>query len=113
MRGWGRVGAAVVERRRVRGFRTQADFATALGVSRRTVAALERGEHPMSDDTVAAVERVLRWEPGSIDRILAGGAPSDDNAGELRHIAAVWPNLDERERAIVLAVIDVLRTLRP
>lgn len=102
----------VLERRRERGYRTQAEFAAALGVSRRTVAALERGEHPMSDDTVAAVERVLGWSPGSVDAILAGKQPTADTASELHVIEQAWPSLSPRERAILLAVLEALRSTR-
>jgi transcriptional regulator with XRE-family HTH domain len=112
MRRWQRVGVRVLERRRERGFRTQRDFAEALGVSRRTVAALERGEHPVSDDTVAAVERVLGWAPGAIDDILAGKAPTVDPAGDFHVIERAWPELTARERVILLAVLEALRSSR-
>lgn len=102
----------MLERRRERGYRTQREFAEALGVSRRTVAALERGEHPMSDDTVAAVERVLGWSPGSVDAILAGKQPTPDPAGDFHVIERAWPQLTPRERVILLAVLEALRSTR-
>jgi transcriptional regulator with XRE-family HTH domain len=107
-----RLGALVRERRRALGFRTVEDFAAATGVSRRTLGTLERGEARVSDDTAAAVERILRWSPGSVDAILAGGRPSEDPGVDLQRIADAWPYLSERERAILLAVFEVLRTTR-
>lgn len=107
-----RLGELVRERRRALGYRTVEDFAAATGVSRRTLGTLERGEARVSEDTAAAVERILRWTPGSVDAILAGRRPSEDPGVDLQRIADEWRNLSDRERAILLAVFEVLRTTR-
>ena len=112
MRRLERLGELVRERRRALGYRTVEDFAVATGVSRRTLGTLERGEARVSDDTAAAIERILRWAPGSVEAILQGGRPSEDPGVDLQRIADEWPHLTDRERAILLAVFDVLRTTR-
>ena len=97
------------ERRRALGYRSMPDFALAAGKSPRTIGGLERGDGRVSDDTIAAVERVLQWEPGSVDRILSGGQPVESTSPELRRVVEAWPLLDDRARRVLLAVLEVLR----
>lgn len=45
-------------------------------VARGTWTALEEGTRRTADNNYAGVERALRWAPGSITAILAGGGPT-------------------------------------
>jgi DNA-binding XRE family transcriptional regulator len=56
------------------GYKDQADLAKASGLSKNTAGALEQ-QRKVSDKTVTAIEIALRWAPGSVDSILAGGDP--------------------------------------
>ncbi|MGB3485249.1 MAG: hypothetical protein WBB07_23920 [Mycobacterium sp.] len=55
---------------------TQADVQQAHGPSPATLRLIEAGKHKdFRASTSQPLETVLKWEPGSIDRVLAGGAP--------------------------------------
>jgi transcriptional regulator with XRE-family HTH domain len=75
MQDWTRLAHYVRSRRVELGFTTQARFADALGVVERTVNGFERGESKMRAGTLAKLESVLLWQPGSASRVLAGGEP--------------------------------------
>jgi transcriptional regulator with XRE-family HTH domain len=67
--------ARQVRSRRIElGYATTRALAGALGISHRTIGNLERGE-PVGANTLAAVENVLGWQPGSAEETLAGGEP--------------------------------------
>jgi DNA-binding XRE family transcriptional regulator len=104
---WERLGA-LVRRDRVRlGMRTQGELAARAGVSKRTVSDIERAARAnFSADTLGAVEAALGWEPGTVSDVLRGRAPAPDVG--LARVAAAWPRLGDRERQIVLAVVDIL-----
>lgn len=51
-------------------------IAGAAGISVPTLTALRKGTNVPTEDTKRGVENALRWEPGSIDDILAGGEPT-------------------------------------
>lgn len=53
--------------------------AKAAGIHRNTWAALERGERETEDYIFGGVERALRWKTGSVDAILAGGNPAQND----------------------------------
>jgi DNA-binding XRE family transcriptional regulator len=46
------------------------------GVARNTWASAEEGVKQLAEKSIAGIEAALRWAPGSIDRILAGGNPA-------------------------------------
>lgn len=74
-RDWKRLAGFVVAARTNLGYKSRSRFASALeDVSDRTLGNLERGQS-VSRETLAVVERALRWEPGSAEAILAGGRP--------------------------------------
>ncbi len=58
------------------GYRHRPAFADALGVSTRVLGDVETGRRGNFDSTtLAALENVLGWATGSVDRIVAGGEP--------------------------------------
>lgn len=72
---WQRVAAAVLARRAARGW-TQVDVATNGSLSLDRVQAIEGAKRASyRAGTIAALERGLEWEYGSISAILAGGEP--------------------------------------
>lgn len=46
------------------------------GINRATWGALERGDRETEDYVFGGVERALKWAPGSVDAVLAGGEPA-------------------------------------
>lgn len=71
---WKRLGDYVVSRRTELGYRSQAALEKVSGISYRTLSRLENGGR-VRRSTLLTLERVLEWEFGSVDRILAGGDP--------------------------------------
>lgn len=64
--------------RAARGSRSQKAIDKAGGPSHTTLGKIERAEWRPTrgvDDTIAKLETVYGWEPGSVDAILAGGSP--------------------------------------
>jgi transcriptional regulator with XRE-family HTH domain len=72
---WRRLADYVVAGRVALGMRDRRSLAAATGVTERTLGKLENGQR-VSASTLAAIEIVLGWAPGSCRRILAGGDPS-------------------------------------
>lgn len=71
---WQRLASYVVRRRQECDLPTTRALARATGITEKTIGNLEKGRL-VSRDTLAAVERVLGWAPGSCAAILAGGEP--------------------------------------
>lgn len=67
-RDWKMIGDAVVAGRIKAGYRTRPPFAQALGISERTIGNLERGQSVRAD-TLRAVETLLGWEAGHLDKL--------------------------------------------
>jgi hypothetical protein len=71
---------------------TQAEIQEADGPSPATQRLIEKGEHgELRKSTIEPLERALRWEPGSIEAVLAGGSPIyeihvDDEIRKTLHI---------------------------
>lgn len=83
-----RLGEKVVLRRRERGWPTRQAFAGSVDLSYRTVSDLENGSRQLGPKAYAKIEDALAWQPGSVDRILAGGEPFDPDdavASKIRH----------------------------
>ena len=72
-----RLGHHVVSRRVALGYRNRTDLASSLQFTVRTLADIEHGVRKSSPGTYAMLENKLSWAPGSIDTILAGGAPEE------------------------------------
>lgn len=71
---WPRLGTYVVSARKSAGFSTRRAFATAVGVTDRTLGKLEGGER-VSPDTLAAVADAVGWTPDSPQLVLSGREP--------------------------------------
>ncbi|MGH3099283.1 MAG: hypothetical protein ACRDMV_25160 [Streptosporangiales bacterium] len=71
---WERLGDEVRRARVLAGHDSAADFGKLVGVSGRTVLALERGE-PVADRTLIRVATALGWPNAACERILAGEDP--------------------------------------
>lgn len=71
---WRRLGDYVVSRRTELGYRSQGALEEASGISYRTLSRLENGGR-VRRSTLLTLQRVLEWEFGSVDMILAGGDP--------------------------------------
>ncbi len=76
---WRRLADYVVARRVELGMRDRRAFATATGITDRTLGKLEKGQR-VSASTLGVIENQLDWTPGTCRRILAGGEPSLDAA---------------------------------
>jgi len=103
---WRRLGKEL-ERRRGQlgyGFRQRGIFLRDRGgtMSEKTLARLERGERmAYPDATIAAVEALYGWEPGSVQRVLDGESPvltvPDPAHGQIPGlIRQLWPDQAER-----------------
>jgi len=73
---WRRLADYVVAGRVALGMRDRRSLAAATGVTERTLGKLEHGQR-VSASTLAAIEIVLGWAPGSSRVILAGGEPAE------------------------------------
>jgi len=51
-------------------------IAREAGITTSALGGIRRGQYRPSPHTARALERALKWEPGSIDAILAGGDPT-------------------------------------
>jgi transcriptional regulator with XRE-family HTH domain len=72
---WARLSRLVQQKRASKGL-SQSAAARAAGIHRGAWSAVEKaGDVKPYDTTLAAVERVLGWEPGSCVRVLGGGEP--------------------------------------
>jgi hypothetical protein len=110
---WERLGEALRKRRGQLGygFRQRGDFARDRGakLSTKTLARLElaqRDAYP--DDTLAAVEVIYRWQPGSAEAVLRGGepAPFPETPG-----APAGPEYDEETLREAMELMDLSETL--
>lgn len=110
---WMRLGELLIARRVELGYRSRSRFVAARGGGHdRIVGDLERaGRDNYSPATIAAVERMYQWEPGSIRRILAGGmptkTPNTPGAEDAAQDAAEQP---AEVIPLVEAVIEILRS---
>lgn len=101
--GWGRVVAAVVDRRGELGL-TQKGLALKAGVGERTIQNLEAGKQPRSVIR-SKIERALGWEPGEFRRIAeSDGEPEEDDliSDSLRE--KIWD--EYRDRPDVAARVE-------
>jgi transcriptional regulator with XRE-family HTH domain len=112
---WRRLGEYIRNRRKALDIsRTQ--MASLTGISYRTIGQVERSS-PVAPDTLAAIENVLRWKPGSSRRVLSGGDPvlegeedRDPVADEqLRYLTEHFPSLSDGERRGIVALIEGMR----
>ncbi len=127
-----RLRQLVRERRTALGLSVRAAARNA-GIDRDTWADMESGSRILRDYNYASVERALRWKPGSVDAVLAGGQATiepelardiDEEVELVRRDARLTPAMKvriirliherrEREKAAGLAetrsIIEALR----
>ncbi|MFJ8687358.1 helix-turn-helix transcriptional regulator [Micromonospora wenchangensis] len=77
--------------------------ARAAGINRNTWSAVERGERETEDYTFGAIERALRWRPGSITAMLHGRAPEQGRP------AHPTPHLTDDQYAAAAALYKSIR----
>lgn len=85
-----RLGHYVTSRRVQLGYKNRVDFATALGITDRTLSDIEQGKRKSNAGTYALVENVLQWRPGSISDVMGGGEPAlidNDDDDSLQNIS--------------------------
>lgn len=113
---WVALGQAVNARRLELGLSARA-ASTQAGINRATWAATETNANRLSRHLWAPVETVLRWQPGSIANILAGGGAitaqptasqenDDRKAAEIERIRNLPLSREARLR-MIRALIDV------
>jgi hypothetical protein len=120
---WQRLGTYVSRRRDELGL-TQSQVQARGGPSVATIRNIETAiKDNYRDSNLRALERVLNWPTGAIDRILTGGEPHDSattHAGDDQFNAAVAllrairdnPNRSRHLRAMAAAQLDQLAALR-
>lgn len=74
-----RLSELMQARRLELGMKTWRALATEAEISYETLRALRTGA-PVAPGTANAIEKALNWTPGSIDRVLADGAPAPADA---------------------------------
>ncbi|MBO0804260.1 MAG: helix-turn-helix domain-containing protein [Nocardiopsaceae bacterium] len=90
---WTALGVALKDAREGLGL-TQEEVGTRLGVGRSTVQGIERGDKRTKvSPTMRSYARLVGWTERSIDRVLAGGAPSpaDRASGPTPRVPADMP----------------------
>jgi transcriptional regulator with XRE-family HTH domain len=86
------LGEAVTDRRRALGL-SQEDVAALGGPSTTTLSKIEHGEaRSIRRRTAQDLERALQWERGSVDVVLAGGAPTEIEGTETTE-RGTWPRV--------------------
>lgn len=104
-RDWRAVGERVAIERARRWARPE--FAKATGLSVRVLEDLETGKpRNYSVETLGAVERALRWEPGSCYRIADGLQPRYVGGPELRAILDNWDRLPDQLRRVLADMVE-------
>lgn len=87
-----RLGRAVIARRTELGMRTTKALADRADLSPRMLGDVENGRRDnFSAGAKAQIERVLKWQPGSIDRVLRGDEPNPIAIGLGRGLADLIP----------------------
>jgi transcriptional regulator with XRE-family HTH domain len=99
---WARMVTAVKERRLALGLSAR-EAANQAGINRATWSTMEGGERRLSRHLWSPVERVLLWEPGSIEQILAGGdpTPQEDQPVPAKPSPPSGPDLEEELNAAI------------
>lgn len=106
---WGRLAKAIdADRQSLR--LSWAGLARAAGMSRRTLWDLRAGERTSYQAaTLDALEAALRWEPGSVERVLSGRAPKRNPDPDWARMRLAWPDLPPVVRRTLADVAEGLR----
>lgn len=85
-----------------RGYHTLAEFARHSGLSRTTLDSIENGRKSgYSPSTLAALEHVLGWRMGSVERVLKGLDPQPDEDADLTALLDAWTRLSPGSRRML------------
>lgn len=97
--------AALVRQRRIDLGMSQRALGTAAGTTDRLVSDIERADRTTySEAKLRGISRALGWTPDSIERILNGGRPVEEQP-------AAAPSMDERIAALEAKLDDVTELL--
>lgn len=105
-----RIGTRVRAARVRAGFKSQAAFAEALGVSDETVGRVERGAFEPSLSTMVAIADVLRLP---IDEIVGRQVPAPRDRDLARRLAQIVESLDDETRRNVFQIVERLARAMP
>ena len=125
---WERLGKMLIHRRVELDSRyySRPVFARERGLEYRLVGAIERGERDnYKPQSIARFEMAYELVPGAIDFFLASGGelaaakpgePEPDLYGDdpqLGRLVHLWHRMDDRQRAIVMAVAEATAAPQP
>lgn len=101
-----RLGRAIARERGPR-WRSRRDFASAAGISTRTVDDLETGRRDnYLDTTLAAVELALGWQFGTCVRVVQGGRVVHEVDPDLARLLVLWRRLSRDARLMLVEVAE-------
>lgn len=104
--GWARLGKRVAVERG-RHWRSRAAFAHAAGLSPRLVGDIENGRRSnYSDATLAAIEAVLGWAPGTCLRVVQGGKVRRDIDLQTMRMLDAWSTLPSEARELLIELAE-------
>lgn len=102
-----RLGSQVRDARVALGFRTAKEFAARVGVSTETIGNIENGrKDAYSPGVQAAVEAALNWVQGSFMSVADGKQARTKDDPLLDRVRALWPQLDEQARNMVVEIVE-------
>lgn len=79
-----------------------AQMSAVSGLSKATLDSIEHNRKSSYDPTtLSALERALRWRPGSIERVLSGLEPQSMLDPDLEAVIAAWPKLSPGARRML------------
>ena len=100
-RRWDGLAAAMKARRGQLGY-SIAQLSAVSGLSTSTLDNIEHNRKSSYDTTtISALERALRWQPGSVQRVLNGMDPQTTSDPDLDAILAAWPRLSPGARRML------------
>lgn len=109
---WGRLAKAVVARRVELGMNTRRALSESSGLSTRTLGDIERVRRDSYDAaTLARVEQVLEWSPGTVDAILASEDPPNLTPDETEAAEVAAVEAEDLPESIRAQLVEYLREL--
>lgn len=108
MNDWERLGRLLVARRVELGYKRRAAFARAHNLSHtRTIDDMENARRTNYErGTLAEVEQLYGWEPGSIESVLAGGEPKPRPGVVAPHAAGEQGRVNPSNDPAIQIVLD-------
>lgn len=106
--------AQAIEDRRTELRMTLDDVGDAAGIHPETVARVRDGSRPIRKLTRRGLEDALRWQPGSIQRILEGGDPIElppEGAANPPELALTAEELEDEHVQVIMSIPDVPKNI--